>query len=242
MKGGHCISSSLFDLCECDRCNKNRELPLNEQRRGSHQVMLERLGQVKAETPVTPVIQQPQNQMGELKPEVKQFTIDTSILSLIDKSKQVESNSDPERTIHWHSPFAGTIAGKKGALRSFYVRSSSCFVELNLSNPASYEIMIVLSADFTAAEYRHPNVRHRQIRSAIESGRAFNPKAFKLSPDFERDTEACNGGRIRQGCDGRWWAWAERSITGHSHPCREDACKYLEYVAAQAQKQLVCAN
>lgn len=130
-----------------------------------------------------------------------------------------------EGTIHWHSPSTGTITGKNGALRNFYLRSSG-------------EIMIVINSSFTASESKSPNIRHQQIRSAIESGRTFNPRVFKSSADFEQNTEPCNGGRIRQECDGRWWAWRDNGITGHPFPFESQALQYLARVSANnTQKQ-----
>jgi hypothetical protein len=65
---------------------------------------------------------------------------------------------------------------------------------------------------------------------------------------FSRETENYNGiGRIKQGKDGRWWAWSTWSQTGTGHPffSREIAIGYLEKVANnynQAQKIQACAN
>lgn len=130
---------------------------------------------------------------------------------------------EPEGAIHWHSPSAGTITGKKGALRNFYVRNNG-------------EIMIVINTNFTASETQSPNIRHKQIRVAIESGRTFNPRVFKDFPSFERDTEACNGGRIRQERDGRWWAWVDGGITGHPFCHKAQALQYLARVSGAKLK------
>lgn len=194
----------------------------------------------------SPVIEQLETQMNELKAEVKQFTLDTSILALTDEPEPVEASLDPEGTIYWETPLRGTIVGKKGVKRSFYLRNKDYFGDKNY--PTVYDIHIIMSADFTASESKRPNIRHKQIRDAIEAGRAFNSLIFKLSSNFERDTEDYNGiGRIRQECDGRWWAWATTGVTGHSFFLRDIACDYLKDVAdrhnqAQKQKQVVHSN
>lgn len=187
----------------------------------------------------SPVIEQLETQMNELKAEVKQFTLDTSILALADEPEPVEASLDPEGTIYWETPLRGTIVGKKGVKRSFYLRNKDYFGDKNY--PTVYDIHIIMSADFTASESKRPNIRHKQIRDAIEAGRAFNSLIFKLSSNFERDTEDYNGiGRLRQECDGRWWAWATTGVTGHSFFSRDIACDYLKDVADrydQVQKQ-----
>ena len=134
--------------------------------------------------------------------------------------EELADDVEPEGTIHWHDRWAGTIVGKKGAAKNFYIRSNG-------------EIMIVISATFTASESKSPNIRHQQIRSEIESRRYFNPRAFKSSPSFERNTEACNGGRIRQQCDGHWWAWVNGGITGHLFCRKAQALQYLARVSGQ---------
>ena len=235
-QGRHSFSASCFGLCECSCCERERELPLNEQRRGSHQIMLKRLSQVKAPTPA---IQQLQNQMDEPKQDItrkstlslfKIEAFDPSILPIEPEQLSEEIEVKPECTIHWtQALLTGVITGKKGAKRTFYIRNG--------------EIFIMLSPDFTAGESKHPNVRHTQIRDAINAGRDFDPKAFKDSPQFLTDTKNYGGiGRIMQGADGRWWAWSQTGVTGHSFLCQSLACKYLDRVATQAQKQLVCAN
>lgn len=219
MNGSHCFTSAMYGLCECSRCEVERELPLSEQRRGSHQIAIERSHRKK------------KTQITETK--VQQFTIDRSILTL--EPESLSSSVDPEGTIHWETLFNGTIVGKRGVLRRFWLRTvcDGFFADKNSRHdPNQYEIQVVISDTFVESESRRPNnVRIVQIREAINLGRLFDAKAFKSSPNFERDTEACNGGRIRQECDGRWWAWAEQGITGHTHSCREDACKYLERIA-----------
>lgn len=236
-QGKHSFSASCFGLCECSRCERERELPLNEQRRGSHQIMLERLSQVKAPTPV---IQPPKN-----RADVQNFTLDLSVLSVA-ATNNAARNSEAEGTIHWHSPLQGTIAGKKGALRNFYIRSRNCLININLNDPATYEIMLAVNANFTAAESKHPNVRHQQIRSAIEAGRVFAPKTFKNSPQFLMHTENYRDiGRIMQGKDGRWWAWLNSGITGHPFDSENQAYKYLDFAADQrnqSQKLQACVN
>ena len=181
---------------------------------------------------VTPEYTQIQNRMDEPKSKgiLSLFKIEPFDPRILPTDEPEQSSADkiePEGTIHWDSLYAGTIAGKKGAVRDFYIRRRNCIVELNLSNPASYEIIVVLN-NFTAAECRPPNIRHHQIREAIEAGHAFNPKAFKDSPQFLIDTKDCGGiGRIMQGTDGRWWAWSQTGITGHPFPCESLAYKYL---------------
>lgn len=183
----------------------------------------------------TPEYAQTQNQMDEPKSRgiLSLFKIepfDPSVLPTDEPEQLSADKIEPEGTIHWDSPLNGMITGKEGG-RKFYIRND--------------EVFIMFPGDYTAGESKKPNIRHRQIRSAIDSGRSFNPRAFKLSPSFERDTEACNGGRIRQECDGRWWAWSPTGVTGHPFFSRELACKYLNLAAdrrKQAQKQLACAN
>ena len=189
------------------------------------------------EPQVSPVIAQLQNQMAKLKAEVKkQFTIDDSILTVV-KPKLAPVSTEPEGTIHWHGPLQGTIVGKK-SLRNFYIKSRNCLVDLNLSDPATYEIMIVLGADFTAAEFSRPNIRHQQIRSAIIAGRSFNPRDFKNSEEFLTKTEDyCGRGRIMEHADGRWWAWSNDGVTGQSFLYENLAWKYLDYVADRRQSQ-----
>ena len=192
------------------------------------------------------VIAQLEIQMTELKSEVqKQFTIDPSIL--ITKPKLAPVSLEPEGTIHWHGSLQGTITGKKGALRNFYIKSKDCFSDINLSDPATYEIMIVLG-DFTVAEFNHPNIRHRQIRSAINAGRLFDPRNFKDSEEFLIKTKDYSGiGRIMQHAgDGRWWAWLNNGVTGQPFSHENLAQRYLDHVAdrrrSQAQKVEAHAN
>ena len=193
------------------------------------------------EPQVSPVIAQLQNQMEKLKSEVqKQFTIDPSILTVA-KPKLAAVSLEPEGTICWHGPLQGTIAGKK-SLRNFYIKSRNCLVDLNLSDPATYEIMIVLGADFTAAEFSRPNIRHQQIRSAIVAGRSFNPRDFKDSSEFLTKTkDYCGRGRIMEHADGRWWAWLNNGVTGQPFLHENLAMKYLDYVA-DWRKLPVCAT
>ena len=193
------------------------------------------------EPQVSPVIAQLQNQMEELKAEVqKQFTIDPSILTVA-KPKLAAASLEPEGTIHWHGQLQGTIVGKK-SLRNFYIKSRNCLVDLNLSDPATYEIMIVLGADFTAAEFSRPNIRHQQIRSAIVAGRSFNPRDFKNSEEFLTKTEDyCGRGRVMEHADGRWWAWLNDGITGQPFSHENLAQKYLDHVADR-RKLPACAT
>ena len=183
------------------------------------------------EPQVSSVIAQLQNQMAKLKDEVqKQFTIDDSILTVV-KPKLAPVSLEPEGTIHWHGPLQGTIVGKK-SLRNFYIKSRNCLVDLNLSDPATYEIMLVLGADFTAAEFSRPNIRHQQIRSAIIAGRSFNPRDFKDSEEFLTKTEDyCDRGRVMEHADGRWWAWSNNGVTGQPFSHENLAQKYLNHVA-----------
>lgn len=190
------------------------------------------------EPQVSPVIAQLQNQMVKLKAEVQeQFTIDTSILTIA-KPKLAPVNLEPEGTIHWHGSLQGTITGKKGALRNFYIKSRNYF-DLNLSDPATYEIMLVLNADFTAAEFSHPNIRHQQIRSAINAGRSFDPRDFKDSSEFLTKTKDYGGiGRIMQHAgDGRWWAWLKNDVTGQPFSHENLAQRYLKQVADRRKSQ-----
>lgn len=184
----------------------------------------------------SPAIQQLETQMKELKADtLKLFKITAFHPSILpvdaDELEQpaTKCEPEPEGTIHWTTPLRGVIVGKKGATRHFYIRND--------------EIFIMLSADFTASEKRYPNnIRIQQIRNAVELGRTFNPRIFKISPNFERDTQVCNGGRIRQECDGRWWAWADGGVTGQPFPCENLAIQYLDRIAASkhSQKQTLC--
>lgn len=188
--------------------------------------------QPKPKLQPSPAVQQLETQMKELKTDVlslfKIKAFDPSILPTeTDEPEQsaTQSEPEPEGTIHWTTPLRGVIVGKKGATRQFYIRND--------------EIFIMLSADFTASEKKYPNnIRIQQIRNAVELGRTFNPRIFKTSPNFERDTQACNGGRIRQECDGRWWAWADGGVTGQPFPYENLATQYLERIAAS--KQISC--
>ena len=193
------------------------------------------------ELTASPAIQQLQNQMDEPKQDIarkstlslfKIEAFDPSVLPIEPEPEQLSEEIEvkPEGTIHWtQALLTGVITGKKGAKRTFYIRNG--------------EIFIMLSPDFTAGESKHPNVRHTQIRDAINAGRDFDPKAFKDSPQFLMHTENYRDiGRIMQGKDGRWWAWSQTGVTGHSFLCQSLACKYLDRVATQAQKQLVCAS
>jgi hypothetical protein len=175
-----------------------------------------------SELPPSPTIQQLQNQMDELKQDIarkstlslfKIEAFDPSILPTDEPEQLSEEIEEPKGTIHWESPASGTITGSKGN-RKFYVRNN--------------EIFVMFPGDFTAAEGKRPNIRHQQIRAAIESGRAFDPKAFKDSPNFFQNTEVCNGGCIRQECDGHWWAWKQGGITGHPFFQRQHALEYLD--------------
>ena len=93
--------------------------------------------------------------------------------------------------------------------------------------------MLVLSPNFTAAEFSRPNVRHQQIRSAIIAGRSFNPRDFKSSEEFLTKTEDYRSrGRIMQHAgDGRWWAWLNDGITGQPFSRKDLAQRYLDHVA-----------
>lgn len=230
MGGGHCFTSSMFGLCECNKCNQKRELSEREQPRGSHQIMLGRLS--KNETPTTRSIQQLQTQMDVKQDNLTLFKIEPFHQSILPTEPEgvPEEIEEPEGTIHWHSLTAGTIVGKKG-VRSFYLRQRNCLI-------SDYEIMVVITNDFTASEFKRPNVHHQRIRTAIEAGRTFDPKAFKNSGEFLTNTEDYRGlGRIMQGQDGRWWAWAEGGVTGQPFPCKKLATQYLDRVAASKRKQ-----
>jgi hypothetical protein len=185
---------------------------------------------------LSPAIQQLQNQMDELKQDIAQkstlslFKIEPfhqSILPTEPEQLSEEVEVEPEGTIHWETPLNGVIVGKKGAKRNFYLRND--------------EIFIMLSSDFTASETKHPNIRHAQIRAAIEAGRKFDPRIY-MRYSFAQ-TENYNGiGRIHQECDGRWWAWSScnQISTGHAFFSREIAINYLEKVAKQNLQ--TCAN
>ncbi|MEG5173259.1 hypothetical protein [Microcoleus sp. B3-D7] len=187
----------------------------------------------------SPVIQQLETQMKELKKDVlslfKITPFDSSILSTHDEHLDEQPpTEEAEGTIHWRTPLEGTIVGKKGATRPFYIRND--------------EIFIIINAGFTASETKHPNVRHQQIRAAIEAGRSFDPKMYKQYACFARETENYNGkGRIKQGQDGRWWAWSIWSKTGTGHPffSREIAIGYLDKMAQHhqlARQSATCAK
>lgn len=204
---------------------------------------IEFYGRLASDPQPSPVVLQLENQMSELKKDVlslfKITAFDPVILPVCDDEPEqlaAQSEPEPEGTIYWHSPTTGTIVGKKGALRNFYLRKRNAFGHL--------EIMVIISSDFTAAEHKSPNIHHQRIRAAIEAGHTFNPKAFKNSPQFLAETEDYRGiGRIKEGVDGRWWAWVNGGITGQPFPCENLALKYLDRVAEnQAQKQKVCAN
>lgn len=204
---------------------------------------IEFYGRPTSEPQPSPVVIQLENQMSEFKKNVlslfKITAFDPAILPVCDDEPELpaaQSESESEGTIHWHSPTAGTIVGKKGALRNFYLRKRNAFGHL--------EIMVIISSGFTAAEHKTPNVHHQRIRAAIEAGRTFDPKAFKDSPQFLAETEDYrNIGRIKEGTDGRWWAWVNGGITGQAFPYENLALKYLDRVVEnQAQNQKVCAN
>ena len=102
--------------------------------------------------------------------------------------------------------------------------------------------MIVLGADFTAAEFSRPNIRHQQIRLAIVAGRSFDPRDFKDSEEFLTKTEDyCGRGRIMEHADGRWWAWSNNGVTGQPFSHENLAQKYLDYVADR-RKLPACAT
>ena len=188
---------------------------------------IEFYGRPQPEPQLSPVVVQLEKQMTELKADtLKLFKItafDQSILPTHGEDLDEQpTTEDPEGTIHWRTPLEGTIVGKKGATRPFFIRND--------------EIFIVISPGFIASETKSHNVRHQQIRDAINLGKAFNPLIFKLSPDFEQNSEDYNGiGRIRQECDGRWWVFAATGITGHSFFNRELAQNYLTKIAEQHQ-------
>jgi hypothetical protein len=175
---------------------------------------------------LSPVIQQLETQMTELNKLFKITPFDPSILPPTyddDLDEQPVANIEPEGTIYWRTPLVeGTIVGKKGAIRQFYIRND--------------EIFIIIKAGFTASETKQPNVRHQQIRAAIEAGRNFNPRMYKQYACFARETENYNGiGRIKQGQDGRWWAWSiwSQTDTGHPFYSKKIAIGYLEKVAQE---------
>lgn len=176
----------------------------------------------KPEAQPSSIIVQLETQMAELKRDTlslfKITAFDPAILPTdTNEPEQPATDSlESEGTIHWEIPqIRGTIVGKKGATRRFWVQND--------------DIQIALNLDFTAKESKHPNVRHRQIRDAIETGKQFNPMIFKLSSNFERDTKDYNGiGRVFQDLDGRWWAWAKDGVTGHPFSSEKMAFNYLE--------------
>ena len=242
------------DLAHLEQLEMNAQIALERTYIGSEEEKIALLHLKKIERDIafynlpqpepqaSPVIAQLQNQMAKLKAEVQeQFTIDTSILTVA-KPKLAPVSLEPEGTICWHGPLQGTIAGKK-SLRNFYVKSRNCLVDLNLSDPATYEVVIVFGADFTAAEFSRPNIRHQQIRSAINTGRSFNPRNFKDSEEFLTKTEDYAGiGRIMQHAgDGRWWAWLKNGVTGQPFSHENLAQRYLNHVADR-RKLPACAT
>jgi hypothetical protein len=93
-----------------------------------------------------------------------------------------------------------------------------------------------MSASFVASESRKPNIRHEQIRAAINIGAKFTPGNLRNFYEFEMQTEDYKGiGRLSQSLDGYWWAWLRAGITGHRFSGRQDACKYLERVSDRIQ-------
>lgn len=182
----------------------------------------------------SPVIQQLETQMKELKVDVKNFTLDASILSLgTNEPEQLvgASESELEGTIYWQDSrlCTGLIVGKKGARRYFYVQNDVIYV--------------VLNSDFTASERKHPNIHHTRIRQAIETGKRFNPIVFKQSPDFALHAENYHDmGWIYQGSDGRWWAWKNSGVTGHPFFHEQTACDYLEATANNSCVRSVVAS
>lgn len=197
-------------------------------------------GQSNPEPQPSPVIIQLEKQMTQLKNDVlslfKITAFDPSILPIdADELEQPATQSDPEPegTIHWHSPSNGLIVGKKES-RHFYIRNFG-FGE------GMEEIMVVINANFTAPEFKKPNLRHTQIRAALNAGRTFDPRAFKNFSQFLTDTKDYRGiGRIMQGQDGRWWAWVDGGVTGQPFPYENLATQYLERVAASKQAQISC--
>jgi|GEM_PF-6724008 len=200
---------------------------------------IEFYGRSQPEPSPSPVIVKLEQQMSELKKDVlslfKITPFDSSILPTHDEDLDEQPpTEESEGTIHWRTPLEGAIVGKKGATRQFYIRND--------------EIFIIINAGFTASETKHPNVRHQQIRAAIEAGRAFNPKMYKQYACFARETENYNGiGRIKQGQDGRWWAWSIWSEAGTGHPffSKEIAISYLDKMTQQhqlARQSAVCAK
>lgn len=182
----------------------------------------------------SPVIQQLETQMKELKVDVKNFTLDASILSLgTNEPEQLvgASESELEGTIYWQDSrlCTGLIVGKKGARRYFYVQNDVIYV--------------VLNSDFTASERKHPNIHHTRIRQAIEAGKQFNPISFKQSPEFALHAENYRDmGWIYQASDGRWWAWKNGGVTGHPFFHEQTACDYLEATANNSCVRSVVAS
>ncbi|MEG3929466.1 hypothetical protein [Microcoleus sp. T3_D1] len=171
----------------------------------------------------SPVIQQLETQMKELKKDVQQLTLDASILSpATNEPEQLvgANESELEGTIYWQDSRlrTGLIVGKKGVRRYFYVQNDVIYV--------------VLNSDFTASERKHPNIHHTRIRQAIEAGKQFNPIAFKQFPEFAHYAENYRDmGWIYQAPDGRWWAWKNGGVTGHPFFDEQTACDYLETTA-----------
>lgn len=166
----------------------------------------------------SPIIIKLEQQMTELKRDLRMFSItpfDPAILPTNVEPEQPATESvEAEGTIHWENPQRGTITGKKGT-RHFFIQGN--------------DIHLIISPDFTARESKNPNVRHQQIRDAIDAGKRFNPLDFKFSPTFWAETEDYKSvGRLIKGVDGRWWAWADSGYTGHPFFDRENACNYLE--------------
>lgn len=169
----------------------------------------------------SPIIIKLEQQMTELKRDLRMFSItpfDPAILPTNVEPEQPATESvEAEGTIHWENPQRGTITGKKGT-RHFFIQGN--------------DIHLIISPDFTARESKNPNVRHRQIRDAINAGKRFDSRTFKHSPTFWTETEDYKSiGRLLEGVDGRWWAWADSGYTGHSFFDKVNACNYLESMA-----------
>jgi hypothetical protein len=234
------LDKQFYDLAYLSECQLKAQLAVERTAMGSEDEVitllhLEKIDKAieyyhrpKSEPQLFPAVQL--EKMTELKADtLKLFKItafDPSILPTHDENldEQPVTEIEPEGTIHWQTPIKGTIVGKKGAIRQFYIRND--------------EIFIVINAGFTASETKHPNVRHQQIRAAIEAGRTFNPRMYQQYACFARETENYNGiGRIKQGQDGRWWAWSIWSQTGTGHPffSKEIAIGYLDKMAQQHQ-------
>lgn len=194
-QGKHSFSSSMYGLCECTKCLPSQSIEpetaataqaphakvAEESLMDSIAVKENEIDQnfnnlaclseleMKAQLAIEKTIVGSENEAVALL-HLKKIERD---IEFYDKPKEVQKlqtspvSLDTEGTIHWQGFLQGTITGKKGVKRSFFLRKRNCLVGINLNDEASYEIMLIISANFTAAEYKHPNKRHQQIRDAI---------------------------------------------------------------------------